>query len=244
MRPALSTPCGSKLWPAPASSTRPAGRARAEDVDSGAHSGRRADQRGMSAGGCDSGAHERRWASLDGGTPPRQGRRPSRRAVRHPPLRQRAADSAPRAGAVEMRRRDRVPDRPLDGNGATSRIARQNARDAASLERRRAGRTAPVASAARPCACATEGDAFEPERRRRAPTPCRRCAPQRHRQVGSADTSATSPIAAAIALRAVASSRLEEQHGPLGLGARQRLDRHVGHGRQRAPRAGQEFARS
>ena len=49
-------------------------------------------------------------------------------------------------------------------------------------------------------------------------------------------------MTAVMSLPAAAVVKAEDKNRPLGLGPRQRLDRHIGHGGERSPRAGEQFA--
>ncbi len=154
MRPALSTPCGSKLFRTRCVNAASAGGSGVEHLDRGAHGGGRADQRRMAAGRCDGGAHQRRAGVVARpAMPPRPARRPSRKGLRRPPLRQvPRPTSAPCVGAVEMRHRSRRPTGPLAAKGVTSRTARHKRARRLFAQSAQACRMATRAFPARSCA--------------------------------------------------------------------------------------------
>ena len=247
MRPGLSTPFGSKPSLTRRVSAASPALLRLEHRDRGTDRGRRADQRRMTAGGADGTPHQR-GAAIVGlrqrqpdetarpveqhlrvtrcrhpggqfGTSARHGRDAPDGALGLAPVRPPAARR--RASPATAGGRPSGPVRATSPNGLSSSVSvrapmRDRRRDAFEPQRRDARsrrRRCPQQAPRRP-------PADEPHPTRRRTSPSRPPSPARQ------------PRRRARSTRTVC----------LGLRPRQRLDRHLGHRRERAPGAGEQLA--
>ena len=255
MRPGLSTPCGSKLSFTRAGQRRKAGGSGSNTSTAARTRGGRAHRASRGRRPRHARAHERgACASSEAAAPPRQAAGPVVEHLGLGSVRQaRGPTSAPRDGAVEMRqtpRRCRArPSRRRMGVALRAMARSTASREGASSSRCtsvRARRTAPRASSSTLLRCATEG--ATPSSRKAVTA---RAAPMRFGNArrraaagrcAAAETSAKEPMTAAMTLAGGGIVKAEHQNGHLGLGARQHLERHVGHRRERAPGAGEQLA--
>ena len=244
MRPGLSTPLGSKLSFTRLRQRRRARLLRLEHVDRGAHGRGRANQRGVAAGREPRrGGSRRRRRRRRAAARPRSARRPSRRTTAR-----RGRQLRGELGAARRRGRD-APQRPVAAScrWPERRDVAHAAPERARMRLRRRVSSAPnglsrVASAA--LRCATDGATPSS---RNAVAACADMQPgETHHHAAPADappptrrrTSPSPPHGRA----APASSRPSTSTVSSVSGSRQRLDRHVGHRRERAPGAGEQLA--